>query len=99
MGRREHFTAPNDLVFCNVLGRPLDASALRRRYRRAQIAAGVRPLRFHDLRHTFGSLLAMRGVDVVTIQKAMGRAGHNQPLPARPTSIRAGANVHRRIRR
>jgi len=34
-----------------VLGRPLDDSALRRRYRRAQAAAGVRPLRFHDLRH------------------------------------------------
>jgi integrase len=74
MSRREHFTTPGDLVFCNVLGRPLDDSALRRRYRRAQTAAGVRPLRFHDLRHTFGSLLAMRGVDVVTIQKAMGHS-------------------------
>jgi integrase len=65
MSQRKHFTEPDDLVFCNVLGRSLDDSALRRRYRRAQAAAGVRPLRFHDLRHTFGSLLAMR-VDVVT---------------------------------
>jgi integrase len=30
--------------------------ALRRRYLKAQKAAGLRPLRFHDLRHTFGSL-------------------------------------------
>ena len=52
MSRRERFTTPADLVFCNVLGRPFDDSALRRRYRRAQTAAGVRPLRFHDLRHT-----------------------------------------------
>lgn len=92
MSRREHFTTPGDLVFCNVLGRPLDDSALRRRYRRAQAAAGVRPLRFHDLRHTFGSLLAMRGVDVVTIQKAMGHstlATTSRYLHARPASEQA----------
>jgi integrase len=92
MSRREHFTTPGDLVFCNVLGRPLDDSALRRRYRRAQAAAGVRPLRFHDLRHTFGSLLAMRGVNVVTIQKAMGHstlATTSRYLHARPASEQA----------
>jgi integrase len=92
MSEREHFTSPGDLVFCNVLGRPLDDSALRRRYRRAQAAASVRPLRFHDLRHTFGSLLAMRGVDVVTIQKAMGHsalATTSRYLHARPASEQA----------
>jgi integrase len=94
MSRREHFTTSGDLVFCNVLGRPLDDSALRRRYRRAQTAAGVRPLRFHDLRHTFGSLLAMRGVDVVTIQKAMGHstlATTSRYLHARPAAEQAHA--------
>jgi integrase len=90
--RRERFTAPSDLVFCNAYGRPLDGSALRRRYRRAQTAAGVRPLRFHDLRHTFGSLLAASGVDVVTIQKAMGHsalATTSRYLHARPASEQA----------
>lgn len=94
MSRREHFTTPDDLVFCNGLGRPLDDSALRRRYRRAQAVAGIRPLRFHDLRHTFGSLLAMRGVDVVTIQKAMGHsalATTSRYLHARPASEQAQA--------
>jgi integrase len=79
-------------VFCNVYGRALDDSALRRRYRRAQAAAGVRPLRFHGLRHTFGSLLAMRGVDVVTIQKAMGHSAlstTSRYLHARPASEQA----------
>jgi integrase len=92
--RREHFTAPGELVFCNVLGRSLDGSALRRRYRRAQIAAEIRPLRFHDLRHTFGSLLAARGVDVVTIQKAMGHSAlstTSRYLHARPASEQAQA--------
>jgi len=94
LSRREHFTAPGELVFCNVLGRPLDGSALRRRYRRAQEAAEVRPLRFHDLRHTFGSLLAARGVDVVTIQKAMGHSAlrtTSRYLHARPASEQAQA--------
>lgn len=91
-----------------MYGRTLDDSALRRRYRRAQTAAEVRPLRFHDLRHTFGSLLAMRGVDVVTIQKAMGHsalATTSRYLHARPASEQAhvftlafnptpGSNVH-----
>jgi integrase len=92
LSRREHFTAPGELVFCNVLGRPLDGSALRRRYRRAQVASEVGLLRFHDLRHTFGSLLAARGVDVVTIQKAMGHSAlstTSRYLHARPASEQA----------
>ncbi len=92
MSRRERYTGPNDFVFCNVYRRALDDSALRRRYRRAQAAAGVRPLHFHGLRHTFGSLLAMRGVDVVTIQKAMGHsalATTSRYLHARPASEQA----------
>ena len=71
---RGDFTAPDELVFCNWLGRPLDESALRRRFMAARDAAGLRPLRFHDLRHTYGSLLASGGVSVTDIQAAMGHA-------------------------
>ena len=39
VSRREDFTGPDELVFCNRLGRALNGSALRRRYRRAQAAA------------------------------------------------------------
>jgi integrase len=94
VSRRENFVSRDDLVFANVLGRTLDDSALRRRYRRAQAAAGVRPLRFHDLRHTFGSLLAVAGVDVVTIKAAMGHsalATTARYLHARPASEQAQA--------
>ncbi len=91
MNRREDFTSAGDLVFCNALGRRLDDSALRRRYKRAQAAAGVRPLRFHDLRHTFGSLLA-KDVDLVTIKEAMGHSAlstTSRYLHARPASEQA----------
>jgi integrase len=52
--------AGNDLVFPGAEARYLDRSALRRRYRRAQAAAGLRPLRFHDLRHTFATTMIAR---------------------------------------
>jgi len=71
---RGDFTADGELVFVNVWGRALDPSSLLVRYRAAQRAAGVRELRLHDLRHSFGSLLAAGGVDPVSIQSAMGHS-------------------------
>ncbi len=92
LSKRGDYTAPDQLVFCNILGRPLDGSALRRRFKRARDAAGLRPLRFHDLRHTYGSLLAAGGVDLVTIQAAMGHSAlstTSRYLHARPASEQA----------
>ncbi len=92
LGKRENFIGENELVFCNALGRHLDGSAVRRRFKRARDAAGLRPLRFHDLRHTYGSLLAAAGVDLVTIQAVMGHsdlATTGRYLHARPASEQA----------
>ncbi len=55
---RDAYVSRGDYVFCSRLGRPLDGSALRRRYKAARNAAGLRPLRFHSLRHAAGSLAA-----------------------------------------
>ncbi len=53
-----------------------DGNALRmslnREFRRAVKAAGIDELRFHDLRHTFASRLAMRGLDLYRIQTLLG---------------------------
>jgi integrase len=70
---RLHFTGREDHVFCRPDGGPLDRSAVRARFIRAQEAAGVRVRRFHDLRHTFGSL-AIRRFDLVTVKEMMGHS-------------------------
>lgn len=33
-----------------------------------------RPLRFHDLRHTYGSLLVAGGIDLASVKAAMGHS-------------------------
>ena len=74
LGQREEFTSPDDYVFCNRFGQRLDGSALRRRYKRAAEAAGLRPIRLHGLRHAAGSVLARNGVSLVTIRDFYGHA-------------------------
>ncbi len=73
LAERERFVGRDDLVFCNPVGEYLDPSAVRRRYRRAQDAAELRPLRFHDLRHSFGSLV-IREFDPVAVKDFMGHS-------------------------
>jgi integrase len=74
LSRRDEFTGPDDYVFANRIGRRLDPSALRRRFERARDAAGLEPLRFHDLRHTYGSLLVAGGIDLASVKAAMGHS-------------------------
>jgi integrase len=67
------FTSDDDLVFASQLGGYLDGSALRRRYTAALSRAGLRRLRFHDLRHTFGTRMIAHA-DVRRVQEWMGHA-------------------------
>jgi integrase len=74
LSQRGDFTSADDYVFANRLGRRLDGSAVRRRVERARDAAELRALRFHDLRHTYGSLLVAGGVDLASVKAAMGHS-------------------------
>jgi integrase len=74
LNRRGEFTGPDDYVFASRLGRRLDPSALRRRFERARDAAGLEPVRFHDLRQTYGSLLVAGGIDLPSVKAAMGHS-------------------------
>jgi integrase len=71
--RQSAYQADQDLVFGNPhAGTPLDGAALLRAFQRALKPAGVRHVRFHDLRHTFGTRMAAAGVPMRTLQEWMG---------------------------
>jgi integrase len=52
----------------------LDGSKVSKRFKAACLAAGVRVVRFHDLRHTFATRLAASGQPLRTIQEFLGHA-------------------------
>ncbi|WP_141324385.1 site-specific integrase [Myxococcus sp. AB025B] len=65
-------------VFCQEDGRPLTrgkmAAPLSRALRAASISRETGAVGWHDLRHTYGSHLAMHGVPLKVIQELMGHA-------------------------
>ena len=68
-----NYGGDDDLVFGHPqLGKPLDRSKLLKRFKRASARAGLRDIRFHDLRHTFGTRVAASGVPMRTLQEWMG---------------------------
>jgi integrase len=70
---RGGFTDSDDLVFSSEDGSYLDESALRRRFRAALARSGLKQLRFHDLRHTFGTL----AVQAWPLHEVQGYMGHS----------------------
>ncbi len=72
LSEREHCTEDDDLVFRGPRGH-VNAQKLGYRYKAALERAGLRELRFHDLRHTFGTI-AINRADIVQVQAWMGHA-------------------------
>jgi integrase len=71
LSQRERFTADVDLVFCGARGGHLKPNDVRAGYKAALAEAGLRELRFHDLRHTFGTH-AIRTADSREVMEWMG---------------------------
>ena len=68
-----NWRSDEDLVFAHpVSGRPYDPSKMRRRFKDALGRAKLRDFRFHDLRHTFGTHMAMAGAPLRALQEWMG---------------------------
>jgi integrase len=73
--RRTLYGGDEDLVFAHPqLGVALDGSKVSRRFKEACAEAGVRQIRFHDLRHTFATRLAASGQPLRAIQEFLGHA-------------------------
>ncbi len=85
---REHWLSsshkqPEDIVFCNTLGRGLDYRNVGEGFRQAVKAAGLSgkgKLTLHSLRHGFASLLIANGLNVVFVSRQLGHANPNITL-------------------
>ena len=64
----------DDLVFANIEGKPLDPGVLSHTFHRISVQAGLKDVRFHDLRHTFASLMLLRGAKPKVISEALGHS-------------------------
>lgn len=64
-----------DLIFPNKAGSPMDSDNLTKRYFHPALkAANLPKIRFHDLRHTYASLLIEQGENIKYVQTQLGHA-------------------------
>ena len=67
--------SPWDLVFCSKDGTPLDqANIYNRMFQPTLRRAGLRRIRFHDLRHSYASMLINQGENLKYVQSQLGHA-------------------------
>lgn len=66
--------ADSGYVAVNEIGEPYTPDTLTRMWHKLAKAAGVRPIRLHDARHSCGTALHLRGVPLAVIAKWLGHA-------------------------
>jgi integrase len=64
-----------DLVFTDPVGRPLRPDAVTKRLHVALDAAGLRSIRFHDLRHSAATMMLAGGVPLAVVSDWLGHSG------------------------
>ncbi|OKI49085.1 tyrosine-type recombinase/integrase [Streptomyces sp. MJM1172] len=77
------------LIFTTPTGGPLDPANMTRRFGRLLERAGLRRIRFHDLRHSTATLLLEQGVELVVVKELLGHAH---------IGVTAGVYAHVRLR-
>jgi integrase len=71
----------NGLVFTAAIGTPMDGDNLVKRSFKPLMVRALLPLiRFHDLRHTFATLLLARGTHPKVVQEILGHADISQTM-------------------
>jgi integrase len=74
-------SGPTSYVFTSALGQPLERNNFRGRiWLPATIAAGMSGFRFHDLRHTAGTLAAQTGATTKELMARLGHASHQAAM-------------------
>lgn len=77
---RRRRSNPDDLVFTATIGTSLGVRPVWHGLHNACTDAGVRPIRFHDLRHACATLLLTGGDQLEVISKVLGHADSSTTL-------------------
>jgi integrase len=81
MAEEGHLLTDHLLCFVNETGGPVRRENLRRRsFARILRAAGIAPVRLHDLRHSYATLALQGGVHPRIVQQALGHSQITQTL-------------------
>ncbi len=93
--QNRHLRGP--LVFCNPDGSPFRIGQLHERLWGACRRAGLREIRWHDLRHSFASQLASAGVPLPHVQEWMGHSTINMTMRYAHLAPGGGAKLIRAL--
>lgn len=85
--RKSHKWQENNLVFCTKGGRPLDPPGIWLRFQEALDRAGLRRMKLHSTRHSFGSILYEQSRDLKVVQ-----------LLLRHSNVQTTANIYTHVR-
>ena len=83
-------------VFLDREKRPFESHGLERELREVRYRAGLRPLTWHTLRHTFASDLAVRGVPLHLVQALLGHSAISTTMRyahVAPSSLRTAIDM------
>jgi len=74
-------------------GKPFQPAYVSRQFKKVLVNNGLPIIRFHDLRHTAGSLLLADGVDIKTIQQFLGHSQASTTVNTYLHGINRGGEV------
>ena len=70
----------NNLIFPSSIGTPKNASNLYKDFTDVLARAGVKRIRFHDLRHTAATLMLNHGIPAIVVSGILGHSNSNVTL-------------------
>ena len=75
--KQEYHREYLDMVFVDSVGNLFKPSYVTKHFHTILEGSTIKPLRFHDLRHTCASLLVINGVDMKLVQRWLGHANYS----------------------
>ncbi len=64
----------NDLIFSSIDGKPFRPNTVSRAWTGIAVHAGLKPIRFHDARHSHASLMLKQGIHPKVVQERLGHS-------------------------